>query len=147
MRLMQWEHPSVRRLVTLAAFAAVAGMLGGCGGSAAPFSRSTAGMRADSEAERDPELAAPTATATVAPDADGYAFAAAVRPALIYIGNFGANDIVEFPATGTGNLTPATTLTGSGVLAPYLIYVDGSGQLWSANRLLYGHGLCGGRER
>ncbi len=68
---------------------------------------------------------APTPTPTPAPPG---------RPASVFVGNFGASNLPAFPAIGTGNLTPSATITGA--LNPYLIFMDGTGRLWSANRLL-----------
>ncbi len=131
MGLKQSKHPNVRAFLTIAALAVAAGVVSGCGGSAAP-AQPISGTTPTPRPSVSP-TARPTATASPTPTATATALA---RPASIFIGNFGASNVVSFPATGTGNLAPTTTLTGSGVLAPYLIYVDGSGDLWSANRLL-----------
>ena len=134
MGLRQPQHANVRAFLTIAALALAAGIVSGCGGSAAPAQPLSGNATPTPKPTASP-TGMPSSAPTASPTPTATASAAG-RPASIFIGNFGANNVVSFPATGTGNLAPTTTLTGSGVLAPYLIYVDGSGQLWSANRLL-----------
>jgi hypothetical protein len=58
------------------------------------------------------------------------------RATTIYVGNYGGNTVAEFPATGTGNLVPTRSIASdTSGLAPYLLTVDSTGQVWSPNFL------------